>query len=214
MEIFRKNYHLDTKQRAAVIAGTIVIVGIIGWVYEVLFYWMNSGFTTWYWRGAGFGPWIDIYGLGAVLIMCVAGRFKKSPWKVFAVSGILCGVLEYAAGAVIFYTQNGRRPWNYNTEILNFGNIHGFICLRSVLFFAAGGLLVIYVIVPLMSYMTERFGSGFQVLWFVLLALFCADYIYNYIFATLIGPLPSAAQLYDRYLHFNFVKFTNGLLDG
>ena len=48
---------------------------------------------------------------------------------VFLISLISTGVLEYVTGLVIYEFFNGLRLWDYNTEILNFGNIGGFILL-------------------------------------------------------------------------------------
>ena len=108
----------------------IVISGIFGFIYEFIFYYLNSGMTTFYYRGGNFLPWINIYAIGSLLIYLIAYRHRKSPLKVFLMSTIICGILEYIAGFLIFHLRDGARYWDYNTEILNIGNIDGFICLR------------------------------------------------------------------------------------
>ena len=47
------------------------------------------------------------------------------------------------------------RLWDYNVEIWNWLNIGGYVCLRSVLFFGVSGLLLSYVVYPLLYYVTE-----------------------------------------------------------
>ncbi len=46
----------------------------------------------------------------------------------------MCGLLEFIVGYLLLHISH-IRLWDYNTEILNYGNIGGYICLRSVLFF-------------------------------------------------------------------------------
>lgn len=104
-----------------------------------------------------FGPWIAIYGFGAVLILLTVNRFKKHPAAVFLGSATVCGALEYVAGLAIYRLFHARL-WNYNTEIWNWFNIGGFICLRSVLFFGASALLLLYVIHPAVQCFADRCG--------------------------------------------------------
>ena len=68
------------------------VSGIYGFVYEFIFYYFNGGMKDWYWRGGCFGPWIVIYGIGALLIFFLTYRLKKKPWAVFLVSGLSCGL--------------------------------------------------------------------------------------------------------------------------
>ena len=50
----------------------------------------------------------------------------------------------------------GFRLWDYNNEILNFGNIGGYICLRSVLSFGIASLFLVYVVVPYLLRITKK----------------------------------------------------------
>lgn len=75
---------------------------------------------------------------------------------------------------------DGRRGWNYNTEILNFGNIEGFVCLRSVLVFAFSGLMLIYVIYPLLLFISSKVSKKiFNIVCITLAFLFLMDVVYN-----------------------------------
>ena len=108
--------------------------GIVGWIYEMLFYRINDGMFVQ--RGQGLGPWLPIYGFGSVFICLLAVRFEKSKIAVFLVSALVSGVVEYLTGWVFYTFFDGLRLWDYNTEIWNWGNINGYICLRSILLFA------------------------------------------------------------------------------
>ena len=119
--------------------------GIIGFIYEEIFYWIDLGYLVK--RGSTFGPWIPIYAFGGLLITLVASRWKGNPIKVFFLSTLLTGILEYGTGYIldtIFHI----RLWDYGKEILNFGNINGYICLRSVLLFGIAGVLLIEKMLP------------------------------------------------------------------
>ena len=45
----------------------------------------------------------------------------------------------------------GIRLWDYNTEIWNWGNINGYICFRSIIFFGFSSLFLIYIMIPILK---------------------------------------------------------------
>ncbi len=136
---------LDKKLTVYVLLMIFTIGGIFGFVYEELFYRVDLGYFVK--RGTTIGPWIPIYGFGALLIAAVTYRVKKIPAAVFAISALVTGALELVTGFVLD-SCFGKRLWDYNTEIWNFGNIGGYVCLRSVLFFGVSALLLQYIIHP------------------------------------------------------------------
>ena len=127
--------------------------GIFGFLYEELFYRIDLG--CWVKRGSTFGPWIPIYGVGAVLIALTTSRLRRRPCLLFLTSAALCGILEYGTGWVLFHSFH-IRLWDYNTEIWNWGNVGGFICLRSVLFFGASALFLQYAVIPVLDALARR----------------------------------------------------------
>lgn len=122
-----------------------VIGGVFGFLYEEIFYCIDLGYLVK--RGTTFGPWIPIYGFGALLICLTTGRLTRYPPAVLLTAGVVCGLLELATGYVL-HQGFGVRLWDYNVEIWNWGNLGGYICARSVLFFGASGLLLQYGVVP------------------------------------------------------------------
>ena len=80
--------------------------------------------------------------------------------------------------------MNGLRLWDYNTEILNFGNIGGFVCLRSVLFFGLSSLMLMYLIMPACMYLSTKVNKKvFLIISLSLFGLIIFDEFYNLIFA-------------------------------
>ena len=211
MEKYKKylnnNYKFGKVTFAAILCAIFVISNFYGFVYEVIFYYFNGGMKDIYWRGGCFGPWIIIYGIGALLIYFTAYKRRKKPLEVFLISGFGCGVLEFLTGAGFYYLMDGTRHWDYNTEILNFGNIGGFVCLRSVLVFAVSGMLLIYVIVPLLYYLAKKMNRKvFLAVCFTLFAIYAADQLYSSLITAVFPNLPDAYDIYGN-LGFKFMEF-------
>lgn len=143
----------EGKRELYILLLIFVFGGVFGFFYEELFYYIDLGHLVK--RGSTFGPWIQIYGFGAVFIAVTTKKLRQKPWLVFLTSGVVCGVLEYGTGYVFDHCFH-IRSWDYNVEIWNWGNIDGYVCARSVLFFAASGLFLQYGIRPLL----EKYADG------------------------------------------------------
>jgi len=131
----------------------MILSGFFGFIYEMLFYRIDLGYFVK--RGSTFGPWIPIYAFGGLLITLVTYRFKKKPFSVFLINCLVTGILEYSTGLVL-YKMFGIRLWDYNTEIWNWGNINGYICARSILFFGISSLMLIYLFIPLIKKVVKK----------------------------------------------------------
>lgn len=201
-----KNYKFDKLTIIGILSLIIVISGVFGFIYEFIFYYFNSGMKMFYMRGGNFLPWINIYAIGALFIYFITFNKRKYPLKVFIISTLICGILEFIAGWILYTFFGGFRCWNYNTEILNFGNIGGFICLRSVLFFGLSSLLLIYVIVPICFYIANKLKKKtFLILSISLCSIFLFDELYNLIFARILN-FPRASDIY-KSIGFKYMKF-------
>ena len=119
---------------------------------------------------------------------------------------IICGILEYIAGYLVYTVGDGFRCWDYNTEILNFGNIGGFVCLRSVTFFGLSSLILIYGLVPFCFYLAENTNKKlFLTISISLCIIILIDEIYNLAIARLLH-LPRASDIYKK-IGFKYMKF-------
>ena len=137
------------KRRSRIV--TLVFIFFIGcvtgWIYEEIFYFFSE-----HWignRGFMYGPYLPVYGFGAVLMALFLHKYKRNPFMVFVMGMLITGVLEYVTGWGMWQIWN-HRWWDYTGLFLNIG---GYVCLRSVLTFAIGGLALIYVIEPLEEHM-------------------------------------------------------------
>lgn len=118
-----------------------------------------------------------------------------------------CGLWELVTGFFVPIFNNEVRWWSYNEEILNFGNIGGYVCLRSVIFFWLSGLLLVYIILPLLFVLARKLNKKlFLIISISLCSIFIIDELYNLIFARILS-LPRAFNVYKK-LGFNFQYFT------
>jgi uncharacterized membrane protein len=132
MGLLRQETGWDTSQLINLLILIMAFSGVFGFIYEELFYRIDLGYFVK--RGSTFGPWIPIYVFGGAAFTMLVYRFKDNPLLVFLLCVLVSGIMEFVTGYVLYHMFN-TRLWDYNTEIWNFGNIGGYICLRSVLFF-------------------------------------------------------------------------------
>lgn len=121
----------------------IFLIGcLVGWIYEEIFYWITEGMLRN--RGILYGPWLPIYGIGALAVYAMK-PLKKHPVLLFLVCVGITGVVEYLIGyAGIRWFH--MRLWDYRGLFLN---LNGIICFRSVVSFGVLGLVFHYLIEPL-----------------------------------------------------------------
>ncbi|MBR3117182.1 MAG: putative ABC transporter permease [Bacilli bacterium] len=197
---------LETWQKIGIACLLFVISGIIGWIIEFIFYYFNGGMKEFYWQGGNFLPWMNIYAIGAFLMFGVTYKYRSNPLTVFTLSIISATLLEFTAGYVLdkFFDL---RFWDYNVEILNFGNINGYICLRSVLGFGIAGIFLMYVLIPFLISLSKTIPKKvFLTISICLCSIFLLDELYNLFFARLLN-LPTAMEIYEgkgfKYFEFN-----------
>ena len=200
-DVFRKYMKGELKlarwQWVGILMLMVVLAGFFGWVYEFIFYFFDAGTGEFYMQGGNFLPWINIYAIGALLIVLTCWRLRRWPWAVFVVSVVVTGVLEFLGGWLVYVMFNGARYWDYNTEILNFGNIEGFVCLRSVLMFGVSALILMYVIVPGLIWLSKKMSRrAFLILAISVFTVVMVDEVYNLLASKVFG-WPDAMEIYQ-----------------
>lgn len=205
LEYLNKDKKFDNITMLGILSLLVVISGCFGFLYEYLFYFFNGGMKTFYWRGGNFLPWINIYATGSIMLYYLTYKYRKKPLKVFLISLLTTGILEYISGWGMLHIAH-KRCWDYNNEILNFGNINGFICLRSVLFFAISAILLIYIIIPFIYHLANTMNKKiFLTISFTLCSIILLDEFYNLLFARILN-LPRAYDIYSKQ-GIKYVKF-------
>lgn len=118
------------------------VAAFIGFLWEVLLYFIQE--QSFYKRGFFHGPWLPIYGCGAVTIYFFLHKKKSHPVRCFLYSGLIGGAVELLTGWFLF-TFFHARYWNYAGQLLNLG---GYICLYSILGFSLAGMALVCFVAP------------------------------------------------------------------
>ena len=141
----------------------------VGWIYEEIFYWLTEGMLRN--RGILYGPWLPIYGVGALCIYAMK-PLKKNPALLFFLCAAVTGVVEYVIGFAGIHLF-GMRLWDYRGLLWN---LDGIICFRSVVSFALMGLVFHYWLEPAGSRIVQKLPSGtVRTVCLVLLLTFLVD---------------------------------------
>ena len=170
-----KDDKINLKTTINILILIMIFSGFFGFIYETIFYKIDLGYFVK--RGSTLGPIIPIYAFGGLLITLFTYRFKDKPYIVFILNCIITGFLEYS---VVFVLNEflGIRLWDYNVEIWNFGNINGYICLRSILFFGISSLFLIYAVVPIIKKLAVKISENkLAIVSYTLSGLFFFDVI-------------------------------------
>lgn len=129
-------------------------------------------------NGIMYGPWVPVYGLGAVIIMLVSTAVYKKVSKsrffqnviIFFVVSILLTVLEFIGGTLIeiFFHEVF---WDYSKLKFNFGN---YIALEISILWGICSLIFIYFIEPLLHKIIKKIPKRITVLVFI---IFFVDFV-------------------------------------
>ena len=186
---------LEKYQKVGIILLLVVISGTIGWFWEFALQEFEGGFQHFYLNGGNILPWMNIYAYGALLILTICYRFRKSPWKVFLSGAIVTGTLELISGWLVYTIGNGTRYWDYNVKWYGWGTLGGFICPASVIAFGLGAVLITYVLMPwLIKIATKMSRKAFLTLSITLFSIIMVDDITNLTLKTI--GLPYAQDFY------------------
>ncbi len=160
---------------------TLIIMGITfavgGWCWEVILHIVQTGeFVN---RGVLNGPWLPIYGFGAVGVLIFLRRWFNNPVKTFILTMILASIIEYATS---WYLEivNGVRWWDYTGYFMN---VNGRICLEGAVVFGVAGCATVYLLGPLIAGSIDRIPKKIKiVLCVVLLSAFIGDFVYSHFY--------------------------------
>lgn len=165
---------------------TFILYSFIGWIYEVILeFYYGNGFVN---RGFLFGPYLPVYGFGALLILFLLYNFSKkkiclgklniTPVLVFIFIFLLTTIVEYITGTILdVFLQ--KRLWDYSHYAFN---INGLICLSASTRFAIGGTIFIYGLQPLFDKLIDFMNIKTRsVLAYGILIIVIIDFIFKII---------------------------------
>ena len=138
-----------------------ILYAIIGWIYEVflevvIYKW---GFSN---RGVLFGPWLPVYGFGALLFLWIVypiikGKSLKQKLLMIPIVFILCMISATLLELLTYYLCEfflGSWPWQtYKDYKYNF---QARIALSPSIRFGIGGVVFLYLLQPLFEKITSK----------------------------------------------------------
>ena len=146
------------------------LFSFVGWLWEVSLHFYN--YHVFVNRGFMHGPWLPIYGAGGALIIVLLSKYKENKPKLFIMTILLCGTLEYLTSFALDYFKNAQY-WDYKGMFMN---LNGRICLAGLMAFALGGFVGVYIIGPFVKRMLELLGKKkTRIVCLILVAAFAVD---------------------------------------
>lgn len=122
-----------------------MIYSFIGWLIEVLGKIIEQGrFIN---RGFLIGPYCPIYGIGCLLIIYLLENYNNDLVILFFMSIIICSLLEYITSYLMEKIFKARW-WDYSTKKFN---LNGRICLDTLIPFGFMGVILVYIVNPMIS---------------------------------------------------------------
>lgn len=113
---------------------------ICGWIFESGYVSIKTKKLTN--RGFMKGPWLPLYGSGAVIILIATMPFEQHPVAVYFAGAVAATILEYFTGVAMVKLFKVRY-WDYSYRKIQF---QGHICLVSTIAWGFLGLLMVYVV--------------------------------------------------------------------
>ena len=147
----------------------IFIVGsIAGFIFEITVVFFQKGHFELR-QGLIYGPFIPVYGIGAILYYVVLNKIKlKNKLQIFLITMLLGGLTEYLCS---FMQEKlfGTISWDYS--YLPF-NIQGRTSLLHCVYWGIGGILYVTYIEPLIEKMREKINKNSIRIITIILAIF------------------------------------------
>ena len=150
------------------------VFSFVGWCIEVTLKYRQFGrFIN---RGFLIGPWLPIYGCGAALItLTVAGLtpVERGIGTTFAISLIVCGLIEYLA-SYFMEKKFHARWWDYSQKPMN---LHGRVWIGNLILFGIGGVAIIHIVNPVLYGLFDSLSLvSREIIAGCLSVIFLADY--------------------------------------
>lgn len=99
-------------------------------------------------RGFLIGPYLPIYGVGSLIMVWFLSRYENDLLVLFIMGAFYCTLLEYLT-SLIMEKIFKLRWWDYSNRKLN---LNGRVCLSNAILFGLGGIVVVRIIHPFLSW--------------------------------------------------------------
>lgn len=154
---------------------TFLIYSVVGWSIEIIVcsYQQQKVVD----RGFLIGPYCPIYGFSSLLMIFSLNKYIDDPLALFVMATLICTIMEYLTSYFmekIFHA----RWWDYTHMKFN---INGRVCLTNSIGFGVLGLILMYLINPLVSHLLNSIPNVlFIIIALILLIIFITDVIISF----------------------------------
>lgn len=125
-------------------------------------------------RGFLIGPYLPIYGSSCVLMYLFLYKYQDDPFTLFVMCCFICSIMEFLTSLILEKIFKVRW-WDYSHKRFN---LEGRICLSNSILFGLGGLLIFYIINPLILPIFDLMSKNtLIILTLILMAIFIIDLI-------------------------------------
>lgn len=132
-----------------------IIYSFIGYLTEVMSVSLNQKKIV-FSRGYLIGPYLPIFGVGAMVITLFLSKYEKDIFALFAMAMFCCCTLEYFTSLILEKIFK-LRWWDYSDKKFN---LDGRICLETGVMFGVGGVLIVKFLNPLMKMFLQLFAKN------------------------------------------------------
>ena len=156
------------KEELTILFWIFIIGSIAGFIFEITVVFFQKGHFE-IRQGLIYGPFIPVYGIGAMLYYVVLNKIKlKNKLQIFLITMLLGGLTEYLCS---FMQEKlfGTISWDYS--YLPF-NIQGRTSLLHCIYWGIGGILYVTYIEPLIEKMREKINKNSIRIITIILAIF------------------------------------------
>ena len=156
------------REELTILFWIFIIGSIAGFIFEITVVLFQKGHFELR-QGLIYGPFIPVYGIGAMLYYVVLDKFKlKNKLQIFLITMLLGGLTEYLCS---FMQEKlfGTISWDYS--YLPF-NIQGRTSLLHCIYWGIGGILYVTYIEPLIEKMREKINKNIIRIITIILAIF------------------------------------------
>ena len=153
-----------------------LIYSMLGWLIEVIrTYTSQHKFVN---RGFLIGPYCPIYGIGVLLIINFLQEYMDNFIVLFLLAMLLCMTLEYFTSYIMEVLFNARW-WDYSNRKFN---INGRICLETAIPFGLCGLVIMYLVNPLLVSILDMIPRMILIILGIsLMVIFLIDFVLSFI---------------------------------
>ena len=156
------------REELTILFWIFIIGSIAGFIFEITVVFFQKGHFELR-QGLIYGPFIPVYGIGAILYYVVLNKIKlKNKLQIFLITMLLGGLTEYLCS---FMQEKlfGTISWDYS--YLPF-NIQGRTSLLHCIYWGIGGILYVTYIEPLIEKMREKINKNIIRIITIILAIF------------------------------------------